>query len=219
MSAIHRSPLPSSSLPCLRATFALFVLFALTASAWAQDESLGDYARRLRAQKQAEVLVSPEDGKRLFQAVDEIAMFASQDSGLPRLGSIKRRLIGRADAEKHYSIPTQDEAQREQRVEQAVVVLQKFGMLPTQFNLTVDAGSYMMNHLGGFYQPEDQTMYLLNWIAPEMQKTVMAHELTHARRIKTFTSAPSSTISRIAIPNKCRSSPAMQARHRLRGVP
>jgi hypothetical protein len=71
------------------------VLLALAASAWAQQESLGEYARRLRAGKKTEVLISAADGRQLFTLVDKITEFSSQDSGLPKLAPVKRKLIGR----------------------------------------------------------------------------------------------------------------------------
>jgi hypothetical protein len=171
---------------CCRLIGLFFVLSILACSAWAQGESLGEYARRIRAQKKHEVLVSAEDGRKLLQSVDEITQFSSQDSGLPKLTPIRRRLIGRAEAENHFKSKTADEAQNERRVNDAAVVLKKFGMLPPQFELSSALGDFTLNALAGFYQFDDKTMYLLNWVPPEMQKSVMAHELTHALQDQNF---------------------------------
>ncbi len=38
----------------------------------------------------------------------------------------------------------------------------------------------MGQHLAGYYDLRDKTMYLLNWVPLELQRPVMAHELTHA---------------------------------------
>jgi hypothetical protein len=171
---------------CCRVTAVVFVLLIAASSAWAQGESLGDYARKLRVQKQAEVLVSAEDGRQLFKSMDEITQFSNEDSGLPKLAPIKRKLIGRAEAEKHFKGLAEDEAQHGRRMDEAAVVLKKFGMLPAQFELNSALGDYTLNALAGFYEFDDKTMYLLNWIAPDLQKTVMAHELTHALQDQNF---------------------------------
>jgi hypothetical protein len=171
---------------CCRIAGGVFVLLALASSAWAQGESLGDYARKIRTQKQAEVLVSAEDGKQLFKFVDEITQFSSQDSGLPRLAPVKRRLIGRSEAEGHFKNQSEDEAQRQRRIDESALVLKKFGMLPAEFELTSALSQQTVNSLAGFYEFNDKTMYLLNWIAPDLQKSVMAHELTHALQDQSF---------------------------------
>jgi hypothetical protein len=165
---------------CCRVLAAGLALLMLVPCAWAQNESLGDYSRKLRAQKKGEVLVTAEEGKLLFQSVDEITKFSNEDSGLPRLTPVKRRLIGRAEAEKHFMSKAEDEAQNERRMYEAALVLKKFGMLPPTFELSSSLGDYTLNALAGFYGFSDKTMYLLNWVSPELQKGVMAHELTHA---------------------------------------
>jgi len=107
--------------------FAL-LLFVFVGSAFAQgDESLADYARRVRTPKKQEVLVSADEGALLFRSVDEISKFASEDCGLPRLGPIKRQLIGHAETEKRFVLQTEDEAQHERRMDEATLVLKKFG--------------------------------------------------------------------------------------------
>ncbi len=40
--------------------------------------------------------------------------------------------------------------------------------------------SLLTEQVGGYYEPKDKTVYLLDWLAPEQQKPVLAHELTHA---------------------------------------
>ncbi len=171
--------------PCCGLVAAVLLLMALAVTARAQEESLGDYARRIQNQKQSQVLISTEDGQHLFKEVDTITQFSSQDSGLPKLAPVKRQLIGRAEAEKYFRSRSADEAQQ-RRIDQTTVVLQKFGMLPASFDLNTAMGDLVLNGIAGFYAFNDKTMYLLNWIAPDEQKMVMAHELTHALQDQNF---------------------------------
>jgi hypothetical protein len=187
VSASSRSPFsPYALKSCGGMAAAVFVLLALAGSAWAQEESLGDYARKIRTGKKTEVLISAEDGTKLFKFVDEITQFSSQDSGLPKLAPVKRKLVGKAEAEKHFKSQSEDEAQHERRMDETAVVLKKFGMLPEQFDVDSSLRDSTVSGLAGFYDFADKTMYLLNWIAPELQKMVMAHELTHALQDQNF---------------------------------
>jgi hypothetical protein len=165
-----------------RRVVAAGVLLLLTSagSALAQQESLADYARKLRVGKSAEVRIYGDDVTRLFRSMDEISKFASQDSGFAQLGPIRRKLVGKTEAEKHFRDEGADRAKHGHRVDESEVVLKKFGLLPAAFSLNEELGDITLSDIAGFYDPRDRTMYLLNWIAPEMQKMVMAHELTHA---------------------------------------
>jgi len=183
-----------------------FVLLTLACSSSAQDESLGDYARKLNSQQKQQVQVSEEDGRLLLKSVDEITQFSSRDSGLPRLGPVKRQLIGRTEAGEHIRGRAKDEAEHERRLNDAAVVLKKFGMLPPQFELSSSLGEYTLNSLAGFYEFSDKTMYLLNWVSPDLQKMVMAHELTHALQDQNFQLG-----SFVSPPRALPRSPAMKA--------
>jgi len=173
------------SLLCGFAAFVL-LLHSLHGAARAQEESLGDYARKIQHQKPNQVLISTEDGARLFLDVDEITQFSSRDSGLPKLSPVKRQLIGRAETEKHFRSQSEDQAQQDRRLDETAVVLQKFGMLPAGFEINTALHDIVLNELSGFYDSTDKTMYLLNWIDPDLQKMVMAHELTHALQDQNF---------------------------------
>jgi hypothetical protein len=143
-----------------------------------QPASLADIARSIRAKKKPEVVINQQDAEKLFQEVDSILSFASASSELPKRTTVKYKLLGREDVDKHFAdaLANDDAAQRLQRSE---LVLKKFGMLPDDFQVQ----KYLANRGGdfaGFYDPREKTMYLLNWISLEQQRLVMAHELTHA---------------------------------------
>src|SRR3954464_1353773 len=143
-----------------------------------EPASLADIARSIRAKKKPEVVINQQDAEKLFQEVDSILSFASASSELPKRTTVKYKLLGREDVDKHFAdaLANDDAAQRLQRSELA---LKKFGMLPDDFQVQ----KYLANRGGdfaGFYDPREKTMYLLNWISLEQQRLVMAHELTHA---------------------------------------
>jgi len=59
-------------------------------------------------------------------------------------------------------------------------VLKKFGLLDRDFHLRPFMLSLLTEQIAGFYDNKTKTVNLLDWIAPEEQKSVLAHELTHA---------------------------------------
>ena len=59
-------------------------------------------------------------------------------------------------------------------------MLKKFGLLDRDFNLRPFLISLLTEQVAGFYDNKTKTVNLLDWIDPEEQEPVLAHELTHA---------------------------------------
>lgn len=121
----------------------------------------------------------------MFRSVDEILKFASKDTSLPIHEEVKRRLVNRdevvAFVRKHME--EDDDAQRLRRSE---LVLKKFGLLPRTFDLRTFLVLLLREQVAGYYDPRAKTVNLLDWIEPEQQKPVLAHELTHALQDQSF---------------------------------
>ncbi len=73
-----------------------------------------------------------------------------------------------------------EEDKSAQRLQREEIVLKKFGLLDHDFHLGPFLLSLLTEQVGGYYEPKTKTVYLLDWLAPEQQKPVLAHELTHA---------------------------------------
>ena len=115
----------------------------------------------------------------LFRSVDEILSFASTDTGLPIVHSVKRKLITR-DEVNQYLREKFDEDQGAKRLAREEIVLKKFGLLDRDFHLRPFMIGLLTEQVAGFYDDQTKTVNLLDWIQPEEQKPVLAHELTHA---------------------------------------
>jgi hypothetical protein len=115
----------------------------------------------------------------LFRSVDEILSFASTDTGLPIVHSVKRKLITRDEVNK-YLREKFDEDAGAKRLAREEIVLKKFGLLDRDFHLRPFMIGLLTEQVAGFYDDKTKTVNLLDWIAPEEQKPVLAHELTHA---------------------------------------
>jgi len=126
-----------------------------------------------------QIPLTQDQAKDLFRSVDEILAFVSKDTNLPIVHSIKRKLISRDEVNRMLREKF-DEDEGAKRLQRAEVVLKKFGLLDRDFNLRPFMISLLTEQVAGFYDNKTKTVNLLDWIAPQEQKPVLAHELTHA---------------------------------------
>jgi hypothetical protein len=123
--------------------------------------------------------MTKQQAKELFRSVDEILGFVSSDTKLPIEHAVKRKLISR-DQVNRYLKEKFDEDEGARRMERSEVVLKKFGLLDRDFHLRTFLLSLLTEQIAGFYDNKTKTVNLLDWIEPDEQKPVLAHELTHA---------------------------------------
>jgi hypothetical protein len=123
--------------------------------------------------------ISKAQAKELFRSVDEILKFVSQDTGLPIRHKVKRKLITRDKVERFVEKRLKDDKDT-QRLERSQLVLKKFGMIPHDYDLHSEFLKLLSEQVAAYYDSKTKTVNLLDWVQPELQKTVLAHELTHA---------------------------------------
>ena len=126
-----------------------------------------------------ETHVTKDQAKELFRSVDEILGFVSNDTKLPIAHPVKRTMISREQVNK-YLRQKFDEDEGTKRLERSEIVLKKFGLLDRDFHLQTFLVTLLTEQIAGFYDNKTKTVNLLDWIVPEEQKPVLAHELTHA---------------------------------------
>jgi hypothetical protein len=129
--------------------------------------------------------ISPKAAEELFRSVDEIMKFASKDTSLPIHDEVERRLVNRDEVvafiRKHM-----EEDEDAQRLRRSELVLKKFGLLPRDFDLQTFLVALLREQVAGYYDPQTKTVNLLDWIEPDQQRPVLAHELTHALQDQSF---------------------------------
>ena len=138
-----------------------------------------------QAESGGEHVISPQEAKELFRSVDEIVGFASKDTAFPIRREVKRRLTSR-DQVAAYVEKRMEDDEDAQRLRRSELVLKKFGLLPADFNLQSFLLALLREQVAGYYDAKTRTVNLLNWIDPEQQKPVLAHELTHALQDQSF---------------------------------
>src|ERR1700744_4571966 len=139
--------------------------------------SLWSSAQDATAQK--ETKITPEQKKELFRSINQILSFASDDSQLQIKHEVKKRLISREEVEK-YVLDKFHEDKDAKRMQREEIVLKKFGLLDRDFQLQPFLVSLLKEQIAGYYDNKTKTVNLLDWVSPDEQKPVIAHELTHA---------------------------------------
>jgi hypothetical protein len=136
-------------------------------------------SRQPAPEAKTETHITNAQAKELFRSVDDILHFASDDTELPIKHDVKRKLQTRASVEK-YVIDKFNDDEDAKRMQRSEIVLKKFGLLDRDFQLKPFLVSLLTEQIAGYYESKTKTVNLLDWIAPDSQKPVLAHELTHA---------------------------------------
>jgi len=128
---------------------------------------------------QTETRITPEEAKKLFAMVDQLLKFSSDETGLQVKSTVGRKLTSRAEVESYLKekFNEDDGAKRLQRGE---IVLKKFGLLDHDFDMKPFLLALLTEQIEAYYDSKTKTVYLLDWMKPEDQESVLAHELTHA---------------------------------------
>jgi len=143
------------------------------------QEPPGSVPQQPAQEPQAETRITKAQAKELFRSVEVILNFASRDTGLPIKSEVKRHLITRESVEKYVNKRMKDDKDA-QRLEQSRLVLEKFGLLPKGYDLHGEFLRMLAEQVAAYYDTKTKSVNLLDWVPPDTQKPVLAHELTHA---------------------------------------
>ena len=121
----------------------------------------------------------------LLSQADAILQQMSELTGLPVKSPLKKQVISRPDVEKYLSDTLHAESTpQEMHVQEAT--LQAFGFVAPDFNLEKFLITFYTEQAAGFYDPHRRTMFIADWVEPDMQQMVLSHELTHALQDQNF---------------------------------
>lgn len=121
----------------------------------------------------------------LLRSVDEVLAEVSRLRQLEVRSPIKRGVKSRQEiraflVERIKREYPPDEMALEQKV------LARLGLIPGDLDLFEALLELLTEQVAGFYDPETGVFYIADWIPPEAQRSVMAHELTHALQDQHF---------------------------------
>ena len=123
--------------------------------------------------------ITPEQARQLFALVDVLIKFSSDETGLPIKSTVKRQLTTR-EAVVKYLEDKFNEDQGTKRLQRDEIILKKFGLLDHDFELKPFLLQLLKEQIEAYYDSKTKTVNLLDWVGPDEEQPVLAHELTHA---------------------------------------
>lgn len=116
---------------------------------------------------------------------DVIARTVSQIRGLPIKKRIDRDVLSQDEIRKRLvERLAKDYGPAELASEE--VALKRLGLLPESMDYQKEMLDLLTEQIAGFYDPSVKELYIADWIEPQMQRMVMAHEIDHALQDQRF---------------------------------
>lgn len=139
-------------------------------------------ASSLRAQQAAPAppaTPSTKNSPEFLATADEVLREMSQITGWQLKTPLKKSLRSR-DEIHAYVLRQMNEEKNEKERYASTRSAEAFGLIPKGFNLESFLVDLLTEQIAGLYDPKTHEFYIADWIAPEDQRMVMSHELTHA---------------------------------------
>lgn len=157
-----------SVLPGNRVCLAIAVLLVASVSACPQQATPAPAASAGGAS-------NPE----FLATADEVLHDMSEITGWKLKAPLKKSIRSRDEIRAYILAQMDDEKDAKERYASARSA-EAFGLLPKGFNLDAFLVDLLTEQIAGLYDPKAHEFYIADWIAPDEQRMVMAHELTHA---------------------------------------
>ncbi len=122
---------------------------------------------------------APSSSPEFLRAADEVLRDMSKLLGLPVREPLKKSIRTRAEIREYLVREMQEDKEPAKRYADTRT-LEKFGLIPKGFPLDSFLLDLLTDQVAGLYDPKAGEFYIADWIPAEEQRTVMAHELTHA---------------------------------------
>jgi hypothetical protein len=119
------------------------------------------------------------------QAADEVLGQMSEILSLPVKEPLKKSLRSKQEI-RDYLIREEKEDKDEAERYADDRALEAFGLIPKGFPLDSFMLDVLTDQVAGLYDPKAKEFYIADWIPADEQRTVMAHELTHALEDQSF---------------------------------
>ncbi len=127
----------------------------------------------------------PESLQSLLDRADAIFQQLSQITGLPIKAPLQKKIIDRAQM-KEFLTTTLHRENSPHDIHVQEATLKAFGVVSNDFDLSKFLVTLYTEQAAGVYDLYTKTMYIASWVEPDMQETVLAHELTHALEDQNF---------------------------------
>jgi hypothetical protein len=158
--------------------FVLGLLLLFSPSPYAQQAS-APFTQRPVAKNNPEFLAT----------ADEVLQEMSEITGWKLKSPLKKSIRSREAIHAYILQQMNDDKDAKERYA-STRSAEAFGLIPKGFNLESFLVDLLTEQIAGLYDPKAHEFYIADWIAPDEQRMVMAHELTHALEDQHFDIEP-----------------------------
>jgi hypothetical protein len=157
----------------ITAVVALSVVFGLALSS-----ALG-MSFRAPSSPRVSSSAAAQTNAQFYAAANSVLQTMSKILDLPEKSSLKESIRSKAQIRAFLANgQKKDESAKQRYADQRT--LEAFGLIPKGFPLDPFLLNLLTDQVAGLYDPRGKQFFIADWISPEEQEPVMAHELTHA---------------------------------------
>lgn len=120
-----------------------------------------------------------------LRAADEVLEQMTRILALPAKAPLKKTIRTREEI-RAYVLRQFGEDKEPEKREADRKTLEKFGLIPHDFNLDAFLVDLLTEQIAGLYDPKSGELFIADWIPAAEQRLVMSHELTHALQDQNF---------------------------------
>ncbi len=128
---------------------------------------------------------SSDESRKLLNSASEVLATVAELRQLQIKRPVEKGVKSRSEIEAFLIERISKEYPREE-IEREERLLERLGLIPEDLDLYEFMLALLTEQLAGYYDPYAETFYIADWIPLELQKPVMAHELTHALQDQHF---------------------------------
>lgn len=125
------------------------------------------------------------DDPKFLATADEIVKEMGDITGWKQKTPLKKSIRSREEIHAYVLAEMDDEKDARERYASARSA-EAFGLIPKGFKLDSFIVELLTEQIAGLYDPKAHEFYIADWIAPDEQRMVMSHELTHALQDQYF---------------------------------
>ena len=122
---------------------------------------------------------SAKNNQEFLATADQVLQEMSEITGWKLKSPLKRSIRSRDEIHAYVLQQMNDDKDAKERYA-STRSAESFGLIPKGFKLESFLVDLLTEQIAGLYDPKSHEFYIADWIAPEEQKMVMSHELTHA---------------------------------------
>lgn len=128
---------------------------------------------------------APPDTQALLDQADEVLGEMSKMTGLPIKAPLKKQVLSRPEIRKLLE-QTLEEEYTPAQIHKEEGEIKAFGLVSKEFDLREFLLAFYTEQAAGVYDPRSKTMIIADWTSADIQRMVLAHELTHALQDQNF---------------------------------